>query len=156
MPITSYAGLLAVHAVCILTIFAAVFLPGRKLKALGAIAGAVAIWLPLGIQLQALGHPNPEPPHGDYQLLATEPSASQEVVVHLRRVARARRHAAPLPHPPSPRFEFDRVETEGSADTQIRVIRVEPGESTEFEVFYISYEPPDLIKGEPRRGTRYQ
>ena len=155
MPFTSYAGLLVVHTVCILTIFAAVFLPGRKLKALGALAGAVAIWLPLGIQLQALGHPNPKPPHGDYQLLATEPSASEEslyiFVESLERDDTPRLYRIPFP-----KIEFDRVETEGSADTEIRVIRVEPGESTEFEVFYINYEPPDLIKGEPRRGTRYQ
>ena len=155
MPLTSYAGLLALHAVCIATIFAAVFLPGRKLKAIGAIAGAVAIWLPLCIQLQALGHPNPKPPLGEYQLLATEPSASQEslfiFVESLEKDETPRLYRIPFP-----KIEFDRVETEGSADTQIRVIRVEPGESTEFEVFYISYEPPDLIKGEPRRGTRYQ
>ena len=29
-------------------------------------------------------------------------------------------------------------------------------DTARVEVFYNSYEPPDLIKGEPRRGTRYQ
>ena len=155
MPFTPYAGLLALHTLCILTIFLAIFLSGRKLKALAAIAGAVAIWLPLGVQLQALGHPNPNPPQGDYQLLATQPSASEEslfiYVESLERDDTPRLYRIPFP-----KITTKRLETEGSADTQIRVIRVEPGESTEFEVFYISYEPPDLIKGEPRRGTRYQ
>ena len=155
MPFTPYAGLLALHTLCILTIFLAIFLSGRKLKALAAIAGAVAIWLPLGVQLQALGHPNPNPPHGDYQLLATQPSASAESLFIY--VASLERDDTPrLYRIPFPKIAYERLETEGSADTQIRVIRVEPGESTEFEVFYISYEPPDLIKGEPRRGTRYQ
>ena len=155
MPFTPYAGLLALHTLCILTIFLAIFLSGRKLKALAAIAGAVAIWLPLGVQLQALGHPNPNPPQGDYQLLATQPSASQESLFIY--VASLERDDTPrLYRIPFPKITTERLEIEGSADTQIRVIRVEPGESTEFEVFYISYEPPDLIKGEPRRGTRYQ
>ena len=155
MALTSYAGLLALHTGCILTIFLAIFLPGRKLKALGAIAGAVAIWLPLGVQLQALGHPNSNPPQGDYQLLASQPSASEESL-YIYVEALEQDDTPRLYRIPFPKLKYERLETEGSADTEIRVIRVEPGESTEFEVFYISYEPPDLIKGEPRRGTRYQ
>ena len=29
-------------------------------------------------------------------------------------------------------------------------------DTVSVEVFYINYEPPDLITGEPGRGTRYQ
>lgn len=155
MALTPYAGLLALHTGCILTIFLAIFLPGRKLKALGAVAGAVAIWLPLGVQLQALGHPNSNPPQGDYQLLASQPSVSEESL-YIYVEALEQDDTPRLYRIPFPKLKYERLETEGSADTEIRVIRVEPGESTEFEVFYISYEPPDLIKGEPRRGTRYQ
>ncbi len=155
MAFTPYAGLLALHTGCILAIFLAMFLPGRKLKALAAIADAVAIWLPLGIQLQALGHPNPKPPHGDYQLLATQPSASEESL-YIYVEALEQDDTPRLYRIPFPKITTERLETAGNADNEIRVIRVEPGESTEFGVFYISYEPPDLIKGEPRRGTRYQ
>lgn len=155
MTLTPYAGLLALHTGCILAIFLAVFLPGRKLKALGAVAGAVAIWLPLGVQLQALGYPNSNPPQGDYQLLASQPSASEESL-YIYVEALEQDDTPRLYRIPFPKLKYERLETEGNADTEIRVIRVEPGESTEFEVFYISYEPPDLIKGEPRRGTRYQ
>ena len=155
MPLTPYAGLLALHTGCLFTIFLAIFLPGRKLKALAAVAGAVAIWLPLGVQLQALGHPNPNPPQGDYQLLATQPSASEESL-YIYVEALEQDDTPRLYRIPFPKITHERLETAGNADTEIRVIRVEPGESTEFEVFYISYEPPDLIKGEPRRGTRYQ
>jgi hypothetical protein len=155
MLFTPYAGLLAAHTGCILTIFLAVFLPGRKLKALAAIAGAVTIWLPLGIQLQALGHPNPSPPQGDYQLLTSQPSASEESL-YIYVQALEQDDTPRLYRIPFPKITYERLETAGNADNEIRVIRVEPGESSEFEVFYISYEPPDLIKGEPRRGTRYQ
>ena len=155
MPFTPYAGLLALHTGCILVIFLAIFLPGRKLKALAAIAGAVAIWLPLGIQLQALGHPNPKPPQGDSQLLATQPSASEESL-YIYVEALEQDDTPRLYRIPFPKITYEHLETAGNADNEIRVIRVEPGESTEFEVFYINYEPPDLIKGEPRRGTRYQ
>lgn len=155
MPFTPYASLLALHTGCILVIFLAIFVSGRKLKAVAAVAGAVAIWLPLGIQLQALGHPNPKPPQGDYQLLATQPSASEESL-YIYVEALDKDDTPRLYRIPFPKITYEHVETEGNADTEIRVIRVEPGESTEFEVFYISYEPPDLIKGESRRGTRYQ
>ena len=155
MPLTPYSGLSALHTGCLLTIFLGIFLIGRKLKALAAVAGAVAIWLPLGVQLQALGHPNPNPPQGDYQLLATQPSASEESL-YIYVEALEQDDTPRLYRIPFPKITHERLETAGNADTEIRVIRVEPGESTEFEVFYISYEPPDLIKGEPRRGTRYQ
>lgn len=155
MPFTFYASLLALHTGCILVIFLAIFLPGRKFKTLAVIAGAVAIWLPLGVQLQALGHPNPNPPQGDYQLLATQPSASEESL-YIYVEALERDDTPRLYRIPFPEITYELLESAGNADNEIRVIRVEPGESTEFEVFYISYEPPDLIKGEPRRGTRYQ
>ncbi len=75
---TPYHVLLAIYVGCISMMILAIFVPRRGLRAIGAIAGAVSLWLPLFIQLNTLGTPNSHPPKGDYQLLASKLSPSGE------------------------------------------------------------------------------
>jgi hypothetical protein len=151
----SYSQLLILHAVCILLICIAIFIPRGWLRALAVLAGAVAVWLPLLIHLQTLGRPNPQPPPGEYQLLTAQSDAAR-TTLYLYVDGVAGQHTPKLyaiPYPKSRGAASDDAEDEIE---NMQIISISPGEGGEFEVLRVDREPPDLPKEEPDHGTRYQ
>jgi len=145
---TEYIALFAAHVVSILIILAAVFIRRPWLRPVGAIAGAVALWLPLFALLSTLGEANPFPPEGRYRMIASKMHDDQR---HLYMFVDT------LDNDPTPRLfripfdrsKFDRLD---ATDYASQVVSISGGEGGDFEVVYVDYQPPDLLKDDVMRG----
>ena len=62
----------ASYVASVLTVLAALFLPGWRLRRVAAIVGALSIWMPLMILRTSLGLPYPFAPPGNYQILGSQ------------------------------------------------------------------------------------
>jgi len=145
-----YQPLLIAHAACIALILVAILVRRNWLKPIAVMAGAVALWLPLFAMFDTLGRPNPYPPKGTYRMLASkfdEPTGTLYVFVD---------SVAKDLMPRVYRMEFDRGKyrrlQESESDYTQRVLQIGSGQGSDFELVYIDYEPPDLLKDEFRRG----
>ena len=144
-----YQPLLIAHAACVAVILAAILVRRDWLKPLAVIAGAVALWLPLFALFDTLGRPNPYPPKGTYRMLASSfDDQSETLYVFVDSVAKDLMPRVYRMH--FEREKFRRLQESESDYTQ-RVLQIGGG-SGDFELVYIDYEPPDLLKDEFRRG----
>lgn len=71
-------ALLAAYVAGVLTVLSALFLDRRRVRALAAPVGAVAIWMPFLILRSSLGLPSPFTKPGDYQILGSQLDARAE------------------------------------------------------------------------------
>ena len=147
----SYITLLAAHVVCVLVILLAVFLRRRGLRPVAVIAGALALWLPLLSQLETLGAPSPQPPSGDYRVISSKMSESEDIL-YLFVDAMETDFTPRVYQIPFKRDKYERLRAEG--DYAGRVLRIQTGEGGTYEVVYVDYEPPDLLKDGVMRGWR--
>ena len=135
-----------------LVILISVFLGWRWLKPLAAAAGAVALWLPLLSQLQTLGAPNPYPPDGDYQVISSKLNEAHDTLYIFAEAM----GADPTPRIYQIPFDLDKYErlTQTASDYTQQVLRIEDGGGGDYEVVYVDYMPPDLLKGDMMRAYR--
>ncbi len=148
-PNVSYSTLLAAHVVCIALVMLAVLWRKRWLRPFAVIAGAAALWLPLFALLDTLGQPNPYPPDGNYKVLASKLDKD---------TGRFWMFLDTLGVDPTPRVymiqfdleDYERFEATAS-DYEQQVVRLMSGEG-DYEVVYVDYQPPDLLKDEVMRG----
>jgi len=149
LPDMDYSSLLALHIGCVAFIVLAVLWRTRWLRPLAVIAGAVALWLPLFALLDTLGQPNPYPPNGHYKVLSSK--------LH-KETGRFYLFLDTLGVDPTPRvyviqFEMDEYErfAETASDYEMQVIQLNGG-GGDYEVVYVDYQPPDLLKDGVMRG----
>ena len=147
----TYLVFLAVLVACVLIILLALFVRRGWLKPVAVIAGAVALWLPLLSQLETLGAPSPNPPSGLYQVISSKMSESEDILYLF--VDAMETDLTPRVYQiPFKRDKYERLRTEG--DYAGRVLRVQVGEGGSYEVVYVDYEPPDLLKDGMMRAYR--
>lgn len=141
--------LLAAHAACIGLVVIAVLTRKRRLRPPAVVAGAVALWLPLFALIGTLGRPNPYPPEGNYKVLSSKLDKD---------TGRFYMFLDTLGVDPTPRVyqiqfnmdDYERFEAT-AADYEQQVVELSGGDG-EYEVVYVDYEPPDLLKGGVVRG----
>jgi len=147
----AYQILFGVYAACIALIVTAVFLQRRRLRFAAVLAGAVALWLPLLIQLSTLGVPNPFPPKGDYRLLGAKLNEKDGTLYFLA-LTMGRDHVPRLYSMPFSKSRAPNAITEFTEyDGSLQVVSVRPGEGGEIEMVYIDYAPVVPEKSEVRR-----
>ena len=144
-----HSSLLAAHAACIGLVMLAVLWRRRWLRPFAAVAGAVALWLPLFALTDTLGQPNPYPPEGDYRVLSSKlDKDSGQLYMFLDTLG-----VDPTPRVYSIHFdpgEYERFEDMAS-DYEQQVLRLSEGDGA-YDVVYVDYEPPDLLKDGLMRG----
>ena len=147
----TYMVLLAAYAACVLTVIVAIFVRRRWLRSLAVVAGAVALWLPLLTHIETLGAPSPFPPEGDYRLISSKMDDTEDILYLF--VDTLGQDFTPRVY----RIPFDRSRYKRLAeqsDYLVRVLRISGGRGGDFEVVYVDYTPPDLLKGNMMRGWR--
>lgn len=141
--------LLALHVACMALVLVAVFYRRGWLKPFAVVAGAVALWLPLFALLDTLGLPNPYPPDGDYRLLSSR--YDEETGTLYMFVDTLGRDFTPRVFS----MYFDKTQYERmqrNVDYDQQVLRLSSSAGGDFEVVYVDYEPPDLLKDGMMRG----
>lgn len=148
----SYLVLLGGLVGCVLLILVSVFLKWRWLRPLAVAAGAVALWLPLLSQLQTLGAPNPYPPDGDYRIISSKLSDAHDMLYIFAEAMGADTTPRMYQIP----FDLDRYErlTDTGADYTQQILRIEGGNGDDYDIVYVDYTPPDLLKGDMMRAYR--
>ncbi len=148
---TTYLALIAVHVACVAVILIAIFADRRWLKPLAVLAGAALIWMPLLILLNTLGIPNGSPPNGKYQMLSSRMHETDDVL-YVFVNALEEDYTPRVYSIPFTRRQYDRLQE--SSDYDLRVLNIEQGAGGNYEVVYVDYTPPDLLKGDVMRGWR--
>lgn len=145
----NWGTLLIAHVACTSVVLVAIFYRRRWLKPLAVVAGAVALWLPLFALLDTLGLPNPYPPLGDYRLISSKYDRESQVLYMF---------VDTLGRDFTPRVfgmyfdksRYDRMDT--NVDYSVVVMRLGDNAGGDYEVVYVDYEPPDLLKDGMVRG----
>jgi hypothetical protein len=141
--------LLAGHVLCVAVVVAGIFFRRRWLRPIAVVAGAAALWLPLFALLDTLGLPNPYPPPGDYRLISSRYDASSEMLYMF--VDTMGRDFTPRVYAMFfDRSKYDRLDR--NADYNARILRLFNSAGGDFDVVYVDYEPPDLLKDDMMRG----
>ena len=145
----NWGTLLIAHVVCMAVVLVAVFVRRWWLKPIAVVAGAVALWLPLFALLDTLGLPNPYPPPGDYRLLSSKYDPESEMLYMF--VDTLGRDFTPRVY--GLYFDKSRYERlDVNADYNQMVMRIGNDGGGEYEVVYVDYQPPDLLKDGMVRG----
>lgn len=145
----NWGTLLVGHVACMAVVLTAIFVRRRWLKPFAVIAGAVAIWLPLFALLDTLGLPNPYPPPGDYRLISSKYDRESETLYMF--VDTLGRDFTPRVY--GMFFDKSRYDREDqNVDYSQQVLRLGTNAGGEYEVVYVDYEPPDLLKDGMVRG----
>ncbi len=130
--------------VCFLVV--AVMTRSRRLRTLAVMAGAVALWLPYFALTHALGNPNPFPPTGNFQLLASRIDQANGdwyiLIDGYRQAGPPRSFVVPLPD------VHERDLPRGSPYDPADVF-LSRGAGGAMELLEVDYYPPD-----PPKGTR--
>ena len=145
----SYSSLLAAHIACVAVVMLAVLSRWRWLRPLAVVAGAMALWLPLFALIDTLGLPNPYPPEGNYKVLSSKlDKDSGRFYMFLDTLG-----VDPTPRVYMIQFDLDEYERfeQTAADYEQQVVELSGGDG-EYEVVYVDYEPPDLLKDGVMRG----
>ena len=141
--------LLAAHALCMALVLAGIFLRRRWLRPIAVVAGAAALWLPMFALLDTLGLPNPYPTTGDYRLISSRyDEASETLYAFVDTMGRDFTPRVFAMH--FDKSKYDRLDR--NADYNARVLRLFNSSGGDFEVVYVDYEPPDLLKDDMTRG----
>ena len=148
-PDIHHAALLAIHVGCVVLIVLAVLTRRRGLRPPAVAAGAAALWLPLFALTDTLGRPNPYPPEGDYKVIASKlDKDTSSFYMFVDTLG-----ADPTPRVYAIRFDphqYERFEQTAS-DYEQQVLRLTHGGGN-YEVTYVDYMPPDLLKDGLMRG----
>lgn len=148
-PGIHHAALLAAHVGCVALIALAVLTRRRWLRPPAAVAGAVALWLPLFALADTLGRPDFRAPEGDYKVIASKLDKDNgNFYIFVDTLG-----ADPTPRVYAIRFEpheYERFERTASNYEQ-QVLRLTHGGGN-YEVMYVDYMPPDLLKDGMMRG----
>jgi hypothetical protein len=145
----NWGALLVAHVVCMVVVLIAIFVRRRWLKPIAVVAGAVAMWLPLLALLDTLGLPNPYPPPGDYRLISSKYDPKSETLYMF--VDTLGRDFTPRVY--GMYFDKSRYSRmEQNVDYSQVVMRLGNDGGGEYEVVYVAYEPPDLLKDGMVRG----
>lgn len=144
-----HSSLLAAHVACIAVVMLAVLWRKRWLRPPAVIAGAVALWLPLFALMDTLGQPNPYPPEGNYKVISSKlDKDTGRFYMFLDTLG-----VDPTPRVYMIRFDPDEYERfeETASDYEQQVVHLSSGDG-DYEVVYVDYEPPDLLKDGLMRG----
>ncbi len=145
----NWGTLLLAHIACVGVVLAAIVWRKGWLKPVAVVAGAVSLWLPLFAFLDTLGLPNPYPPLGDYRLISSRYDQDAERLYVF--VDTLGREATPRVY--SMHFDKSRYERMAqNVDYSAVVMRVGDDAGGDYEVVYVDYEPPDLLKDGLMRG----
>ena len=145
----NWGALLLAHVACTTLMLVAIFLRRRWLKPLAVITGAVTLWLPLFALLDTLGLPNPYPPQGDYRMISSRYDKQAEILYIF--VDTLGRDFTPRLY--GMHFDKTRYERLGqNVDYSVVVMRIGDDGGGNYEVDYVDYEPPDLLKDGMMRG----
>lgn len=144
-----YRALLAAHCGLLAVVLAAALARKRWLRPPAAVAAAAALWLPLFALIETLGQPNPYPPDGRYRVLSStlDKDAGRLYLFVDTLGADPTPRVYAIPFDPG---EYERFEAQ-AADYEQQVLEIVSGEG-EYEVVYVDYEPPDLLKDGLMRG----
>lgn len=145
----NWGTLLIAHIACMAVVLTAIVIRRRWLKPLAVVMGAVSLWLPLFALLDTLGLANPYPPVGDYRLISSKYDQDSERLYLF--VDTMGRDSTPRVY--SMHFDktrYDRMDQ--NTDYSAVVMRLGNDAGGDYEVVYVDYEPPDLLKDGMMRG----
>jgi len=145
----TWGMLLIAHAVLTGIVVLAVVWRRRWLRPIAVVAGAVALWLPLFALLDTLGLPNPYPPEGDYKVIATRYDEDRQIM-YLFADTLGRDFTPRVFGMAYDRQKYSRLEQ--NPDYSVVVMRLSNSGGGDYEVVYVDYEPPDLLKDGMVRG----
>lgn len=145
----NWGTLLLAHLACVAVVLAAIAVRRRWLKPVAVVAGAVSLWLPLFALLETLGRPNPYPPLGDYRMISsTYDEDSERLYLFVDTMGQDS-----TPRVYSMRFDKSRYNRmDQNVDYSAVVMRLGNDGGGDYEVVYVDYEPPDLLKDNLMRG----
>lgn len=147
----TYLVYMILHVLAVSIVVLMIFIKKPGFRLVGVVCGAVAIWLPLFMLLKTLGLPHPDTPSGKVRILGSKMHDTEDVLyVFVDTLGRDK-----TPRVFSIPVERKRYSRRGNAvDYTMQVVSVEPGDGGMFELVYVDYEPPDLLKGGMMRRYR--
>jgi hypothetical protein len=148
-----YLFLVAAHVAAVCIVLVAVWRGAQgRMRLLAALAGAAAVWLPLLIQVAALGEPKHNPPDKVLKLLGAVEDNAKNIYLFVDTE----------PGEPAPRMYTVKQVKNKYDDNQTHVIqlsysqllgvKVNLSETGDFEVVYLDYEMPDWDKDDLQHG----
>jgi hypothetical protein len=144
----------AAHVAAVVAVVAAVWLRAEGwYRMAAALAGATAIWLPLQIQLHALGEPSLSPPTGKVMnLLGAFEDEAHDIYLF---VDTERGETAPRMYKVKQvvnKYDDHQYHVQRQSYSQLLGVQVNLDETGGFEMVYLDYEMPDWDKDDMQRG----